>query len=199
MVNLETKVVDSEKVIITEHSASKDYRRFPELYADTSVTIRESIKSGRTDKIPPIVAFYNPFGSKDKTIEAYKKYKEAVPREGEKSYECEDEVLKQVLEQDTLLCYNGNRRLEEFQKARLPIRAFVICTQEEYNQIPEEERRIPEHLKEERPIQHRIDENFVLSYLRLLDDVIYIQAEKRHWDNFDSKKLLADMKESRKD
>ena len=198
MVNLEAKIIDPKSVLITEHNVSKDYRKFPELYSDTPVRVREAVESGRAEQIPPIVTLQNPFRSINETTEAYQRYTQAVPRQGGQHYEHEDEVLKEILEQNALLCYNGNRRLEQFQRARIPIRAFVITSQEDYEQMPQEERRIPEELKDKQSTQYQIDENYVLSYLGLLDDVVYIQAEKRHWQNFDSKKLLTEMRERRK-
>jgi len=178
--NLEARTVDSENVLITEHNLHKRGNR--ELYGDTFSSVRTAIESGKADEIPPIVALQNPFPSLDKTVQAYQKYTQAVPRQGGQHYEHEEEVLREILEQNALLCYNGNRRLEKFQKARIPIRAFVVTSQEEYDQMPAEERRIPERLKSERPTQYEIDQNFVLSYLGLLDDVVYLHAEKRHWD-----------------
>jgi hypothetical protein len=180
--NLEARTVDSASVLITEHNVSKDYRKFPELYADTPRKVRTAIESGKTDEIPPIVALQNPFSSLDKTVQAYQQYTQAVPRQGGQHYEHEEKVLRDILEQNALLCYNGNRRLEEFQRAGIPIRAFVITSQEEYDQMPAEERRIPESWKSKRPSQYEIDQNYVLSYLGLLDDVVYIHAEKKHWD-----------------
>lgn len=198
MANLEAKTVDSRSVLVTEHNVSKDYIKFPELYANTPQRVREAIESGETEQIPPIVALQNPFASIERTSEAYQQYTQAVPRQGGGHFENEDQVLREVLKQNHLLCYNGNRRLEQFQRSSAPIRALVITSQEDYEQMPQEERRIPEELKDERPTQYQIDQNYILSYLGLLDDVVYIQAEKRHWQNFDSKKLLAEMRKRRK-
>ena len=198
MVNLEAKTIDSKSVLVTEHNVSKDYKKFPELYANTPQRVREAIESGRTEQISPIVVLQNPFDSIERTSEAYQKYTQSVPRQGGRHFENEDQVLKDVLEQNHLLCYNGNRRLEQFQRARFPIRAFVITSQEDYEQMPQEERRIPEELKDKRPTQYQINQNYILSYLGLLDDVVYIQAEERHWQSFDGAKSLAEMRERRK-
>ncbi len=97
-----------------------------------------------------------------------------------------------------LLCYNGNRRLKEFQRAVRPIKAFVIRSQEEFANIPQEEKRIPEDVKDERPAQYQIDQNYFLSFLLLLDDIVYITAEKRYYDNLDTKAVLRKMQEQRK-
>ncbi len=180
--NLEARTVDSRTILVTEHNVQKDYRRYPELYTDTPIRVRLTIEAGKSEEIPPIVALQNPFNSIEKTVEAYGQFTKAVPRQGGQHYKDEDKVLRGILEQNPLLCYNGNRRLEGFQRAGIPIRAFVITSQEEYNQMPQEERRIPERLKVERPTQYQIDQNYVLSYLGLLDDIVYIHAEKRHWD-----------------
>ena len=180
--NLEARTVDSRTILITEHNIKKDYRKYSELYSDTSERVRSAIQAGKLDKIPPIVTLQNPFPSIDKTIEAYNQYTKAVPRQGGQHYQNEAEILREILGQNLLLCYNGNRRLEEFQRAGIPIRAFVIASQEEYDQMPQEERRIPEKLKAERPTQYQINQNYVLSYLGLLDDVVFIHAEKGHWD-----------------
>ena len=195
--NLEARTVDSRAILITEHNVQKDYRKYPELFSDTPDKVRSAIETGKLDEIPPIVALQNPFSSIEKTVEAYEKFTMDTPRPGGQHYQNEDEVLKEILRQNPLLCYNGNIRLEEFQRARLPIRAFVITSQEEYDKMPQEERRIPEKLKAERPAQYKIDQNYVLSYLGLLDDVVYIQAEKRHWDSLDTGKLLVEMRERR--
>jgi len=88
--------------------------------------------------------------------------------------------------------------LEEFQRAKIPIRAYVIKSQNEFSQIPPEEKRIPEGVKDERPAQYKIDQEYQLAYLALLDDVVYILAEKRHWDNFDPSKPIKHLRESRK-
>src|SRR3989344_2935630 len=168
--NLEARTVDSGTILVTEHNVQKNHREYPELFGDTQVRVRSAIEAGKIDEIPPIVALQNPFPSIDRTIEAYKKYTQAIPRQGGQHYEHEEEVLRELLEQNALLCYNGNRRLEEFQKAGIPTRAFVITSQEEYDQMPAEERRIPERLKAERLAQYKIDQNYILSYLNLLDD-----------------------------
>lgn len=180
--NLEARTVDSRTIVVTEHNVQKDYRRYPELYVDTPRRVRLAIEAGKLDEVPPIVALQNPFPSLDKTIKAYEEYAKSVPRQGGQHYPNEAEILIEILGQNPLLCYNGNRRLEEFQKARLPIRVFVITSQEEYTQMPSQERIIPKTLKAERPTQYQIDQNYVLSYLGLLDNVVYIQAEKRNWD-----------------
>ena len=180
--NLEARTVDSRIILITEHNIKKDYRKYPELYSDTSERVRSAVETRKFDEIPPIVALQNPFGSIEKAVEAYEQFTKSVPRQGGQHFKEEDIVLRELLEQNPLLCYNGNRRLEEFQRAGLPIKAFVITSQGEYDQMPQEERRVPERLKAERPTQYQIDQNYVLSYLRLLDDVVYIHAEKRHWD-----------------
>jgi len=147
--NLEARTIDSNSVLITEHNSAK--RKYPELYGDTPTEVREAIEKGKISEIPPIVALQNPFQSIDRTIEAYQQYTQAIPRQGEGHYEHEDAVLREILQQNSLLCYNGNRRLEEFQRAIIPIRAFVIASQEEYTQKPEQERRIPERLKAKMP------------------------------------------------
>lgn len=198
MINLEAKTVDCNDILITEHNISKDYRKFPELYANTPQRVRGAIEKGQASEIPPIVALQNPFDTTERTTEAYSQYTQAVPRQGGRHFENEDQVLNEILGQNLLLCYNGNRRLEQFQKAGLPIKALVITSQEEYDQMPKEERRIPEELKDKKPTLYQIDQNYVLSYLGLLDDVVYIEAEKKHWQNFDGAKLLAEMRERRK-
>ena len=128
--NLEARTVDSSSILITEHNVSKDYKRYPELYGDTPLRVRTAIESGKTDEIPSIIALQNPFSSLDQTVQAYQQYTQAVPRQGGQYYEYGKEVLRDILEQNALLCYNGNRRLEEFQRAGIPIRAFVIISQE---------------------------------------------------------------------
>lgn len=195
---LEARTVDPASIFITEDNVSQDYKIHPELYADTHLRVRTAIESGKANEIPPIVALQNPFSSIDQTVQAYQGYTKAVPRQGGQHYEHEDEVLREILEQNAILCYNGNRRLEGFQRAGIPIKAFVITSQEEYDQMPAEERRIPERLKDKRPIQYEIDQRYVPSYLGLLDDVVYIHAKKRHGDNFDAGKLLAQMRERRR-
>ena len=196
--NLEARTVDSRAILITEHNVQKDYRKYPELFANTPERVMSAIEAGKLDEIPPIVVLQSPFPSLDYAVRAYQKYTEAVPRQGGQHYEHEEEVLREILEQNALLCYNGNRRLEEFQIAGIPIRAFVITSQEEYDKMPQEERRIPERLKAEKPVQYKIDQNYVLAYLGLLDEVVYIVAQRRHWDTFDTKKLLVEMREKRK-
>ena len=198
MANLEAKTVDSKSVLVTEHNVSKGYKKFPELYTNTPQRVREAIESGKTEQIPPIVALQNPFDSIERTSEAYQQYAQAVPRQGRRHFENEDQVLREVLEQNHLLCYNGNRRLEQFQRSSAPIRALVITSQEDYEQMPQEERRISEELKDKRPTQYQINQNYILSYLGLLDDIVYIQAEERHQQNFDGAKLLAEIREKRK-
>lgn len=184
------KIIDPAGILITEHNLHK--RGNKELYGDTFDSIRAAIEAGKADEIPPIVALQNPFDSIDKATEAYKKFTEEVPRQGGEQFENEDEVLREILEQNVLLCYNGNRRLEEFQKAKIPIKAFVITSQEEYEQMPAQERRIPDSLKAERPTQYQVDQDYVQSYLQLLDDVVYVHAKRKHFDNFDAKGFLAE-------
>ncbi|MBI2543590.1 MAG: hypothetical protein HYW24_05400 [Candidatus Aenigmarchaeota archaeon] len=179
MTKLETKIVDSANILITEDNILKHNR---ELYGDTFHSIRYAIKTGKADEIPPIVVLQNPFDSIDETVQFYKRYAGAVPRRGIHDYEREDEILRETLKRNALLCYNGNRRLEEFQRVGIPIRAFVITSQEEYDIMPTEERRVPERLKTEMPTQYVIDQRYDLSYLGLLDDVVSIEAERRHWD-----------------
>ena len=196
--NLEARAVDSRTILVTEYNVQKDYRKYPELYADTPRRVKLAIEAGKSNEIPPIVVLQNPFKSIEKTVEAYEEFTKAVPRQGGQHYRDEDKVVREILEQNSLLCYNGNRRLEEFQRAGISIRAFVITSQEEYDQMPQEERRIPERLKAERTAQYKIDQNYILSYLGLLDDVVYIAAQRKHWDTFDTKKLLVEMRERRK-
>jgi len=180
--NLEARMVDSRTILVTEHNVQKDHRRYPELFTDTPERVMSAIEAGKFDEIPPIVVLQNPFGSIEKAVEAYEQFTKSVPRRGWQHFKEEDIVLRELLEQNPLLCYNGNRRLEEFQRAGLPIKAFVITSQGEYDQLPQEERRVDERLKAEILTQYQIDQNYVLSYLGLLDDAVYIHAEKRHWD-----------------
>ncbi|OIP84579.1 hypothetical protein AUK04_02220 [Candidatus Roizmanbacteria bacterium CG2_30_33_16] len=194
--NLEVETLDPTTILITEHNVLK--RRDKEIFGDTFDRLRIALDSGKISDIPPIVVFQNPFVSIEDTVEAYQNYIKVYPRQGGQHYDHEDDVLKEVLGRNALLCYNGNRRLEEFQRAKIPIRAYVIKSQNEFSQIPPEEKRIPEGVKDERPAQYKIDQEYQLAYLALLDDVVYILAEKRHWDNFDPSKLIEHLRESRK-
>ncbi|PJB87635.1 hypothetical protein CO083_05930, partial [Candidatus Roizmanbacteria bacterium CG_4_9_14_0_8_um_filter_34_12] len=192
----ETGVQFPTTILITEHNVLK--RRDKEIFGDTFDRLRIALDSGKISDIPPIVVFQNPFVSIEDTVEAYQNYIKVYPRQGGQHYDHEDDVLKEVLGRNALLCYNGNRRLEEFQRAKIPIRAYVIKSQNEFSQIPPEEKRIPEGVKDERPAQYKIDQEYQLAYLALLDDVVYILAEKRHWDNFDPSKPIKHLRESRK-
>lgn len=196
--NLEARTVESGTILITENNAIKDYIKYPEIYSNTPERVREAIKQGKIDGIPPIVVLKSPFDTIEKLIEAYLEYTKAIPRMGEQHYRDEDKVLQEILGQNLLLCYNGNRRLEGFQKAGIPIRAFVITSQEEYDQIPEKERRTHERLKDKKSLRCQIDQNYVLSYLSLLDDAVYIRAGNRYWETLDTKQLLIDMLERRR-
>ena len=198
--NLETRMVDSARVLITEHNFLKRENKelYVRLYGDTCSSVRTAIESGNKDKIPSIVALQNPFSSVEETVQAYQEYVKVFPRRGGQQYEHEEEILRDILNKNVLLCYNGNRRLEEFQKAGIPIKSFVITSQGEYEQVPAEEKRIHETLKDRNPSQYRRDKNYVLSYLGLLDDVVYIGAEKMHFESMDTGKLLMDMNKKRR-
>ena len=194
--SLEIKVLDSNRILITEHKLSDCLRN--EIYGNTFHEYAVAIKSGKKDKIPAIIALQNPFDSIDDAVLAYKKYVESVPRQGGVYYAQEESILREILDQNILLCYNGNRRLTAFQNAKLPIKVLLITSQEEYDMIPEKERRIRVELKDKSPVRYQIDKNYVLSFLSLLDDAVYIHAEKRHFDYLDTGKLIAEMKERRK-
>jgi len=188
--NLEARTLDSASIIISEYNLAKCRSE-----NDTPMSVKSAIKSGKAGEISPIVVLKNPFNSVEETIEEYQKFIQEFPREGPGQerfhYKQEEKVLREILEQNSLLCYNGNIRLEEFQKAGISIRAFVITSKEEYRQMPEQERRVPKRLKSERPTQYRIDQDYVLSYLAILDDVVLLKARELHYDSFNAEKELA--------
>lgn len=171
--------INANQILITEHNAVKNSQYFP-WNNNTPGRVIESIKSWNTEAIPPIVALKNPFLSIEKTIEAYELFKKHFKRAGWRTFDNEREILISILESNKLLCYNWNRRLEQFQKAWISIKTNVVTTQEEYTSIPEEEKRVPESLKDEKPNYYQQDQSFILSYLMLLDDVVYIESEKKH-------------------
>jgi hypothetical protein len=194
---LKVQSLDSKIVMITEHNTQK--RSNKDFSGDTFASVRSAINASKADKIPPIVVFQNPFNSIDKTIRAYQEFTKAYPRQGNWHFDNEPDILKEILDQSSLLlCYNGNRRLEEFQRAELAIRAYVIESQEEFALIPHEERRIPDRVKDESPTQYQIDQNYLLSFLQLLDDVVFLAAEKRYYDSLDTKGVPKKMLEGRK-
>jgi hypothetical protein len=187
--NLEAKTVDSASILISEYNLNKHTGE-----DDTFQRVRTAIESGDTSQIPPIVALQNPFGSIEETIQAYQAHTRDFPRHNCENFEHEDEVLGEILKHNYVLCYNGNRRLEEHQKAKIPINTFVITSQEEYALMPKEERRIPEKPESMRPEvqqQYEIDQNYVSSYLAILDEIVRLQAKKKHYDSFDAKKELS--------
>lgn len=49
---------------------------------------------------------------------------------------------------------------EVLSDTKIPIRAYVIKSQNEFSQIPPEEKRIPEGVKDERPAQYKIDQEY---------------------------------------
>lgn len=171
--------INSNNILITEHNAVKNSKHFP-WNNNTPSRVREAIKNWNTNTIPPIVALKNPFPSIEKTIEAYKLFRKYFKRSGWIIFDNESETIVSILESNKLLCYNWNRRLEQFQKAWIPIKTNIITTQEEYTIIPDEEKRVPESLKDEKINYYQQDQNFILSYLMLLDDVVYIESEKKH-------------------
>lgn len=194
---LEVRTLDPASVMITEHNIQK--RGNKDLFGDTFRSVRDAIETGRESEIPPIVVFQSPFNSIEEAIQAYQKFTRACPRQGGQHFDNESDILREILGQSPLLlCYNGNRRLEEFQRAKLVIGAYVIKSQEEFARIPQDERRIPDKVKDERPTQHQIDQNYLLSFLQLLDDVVYIAAEKRYYDSLDMSEALRKMQERRK-
>lgn len=178
---LDAQTLDSGLIMIVERGLDGFYRKFPG-YTDTPSSVREALESGREIKVPPIVSLKNPFPLVDKAKEAYKLFKERF-RSGSDFYrESEQEVLEEIMSCNPLLCYNGNRRLTEFQKADKPVRTYVITSQEEFDQIPAKEKRVPEEKKEQNPAEYEIDQNYILSYLRCLEFVVHNMAAARHQD-----------------
>ena len=181
--NLEAQTLDSGLILIVEKGLDGFYRRFPG-YTDTPSLVRKALENGREVEVPPIVSLKNPFPSVDKAKEAYTLFKERF-RLGDDFYrETEQEVFEEILGCNPLLCYSGNRRLTEFQKAGKPIRSYVINSQEEFDQIPAEEKIVPEEQKEQNPAGYEIDRNYILSYLRCLEFVVHNKAVARHQDRF---------------
>lgn len=191
---LRIEILDSTHVLVTEHNISKDPRKFPELYEDTKGRVVNAIKAEQTNKIPPIVVLSNPFDSVEKTVEAYRKFIKVHPRRGSQHYGNEKDVLNEIINLNPLLlCYNGNRRLEGFRVRGFKIRAYVIRSQEEFNQIPQEERRIPERIEDEDQTRYQIDQNYCLSFLLLLDGAVYITAQERYYRDLDTSEALKNM------
>lgn len=172
-------LINANQILITEYNAIKNSQHYP-WNNNTPSRVKEALNNWNYDAIPPIVALKNPFSSIEKTIEAYELFKKSLKRARQRTYDNESEILKSILESNKLLCYNWNRRLEQFQKAWIPIKTNIVTTQGEYSNIPEEEKRIPETLKDERPEYYQQDQSFILSYLILLDDVVYLESEKKY-------------------
>ena len=179
--NLEAQTLDSGFILLVERGLDSTYRKLPG-YTDTPSSVREAISAGKEAEIPPIVSLKNPFPSIDKAKEAYAQFKEQM-RPGDDFYrESEQEVLEEILACNPVICYNGNRRLTEFQKAGKSIQSYVISSQEEFDQIPEKEKKFSEEGKEQNPVEYEIDQNYILSYLVCLEFVVHNQAVARHQD-----------------
>jgi len=190
--NLEARILDSGKILITEDNEQKNPDKFPGLHRDTPNTIRKSLEKGRNEKIPPIYILKNPYHSIEKTIKSYEELKELILESSDTSVnevkpafqldETEKSLLTQLLGDESFLCYNGNRRLEQFQRQGLPIRAFVIASQNDYEAIPIEEKRAnradnPDK-KNYNPIFTEISKNYNLAYLLVLMGAIKIQKNR---------------------
>ena len=170
--DLEARMVDASRIVVTEDNTYKEENR--DIFGDTRASVGEAIVNGRASDVPPIVVFHCPYDNLSAAIDEYTRY--ILIRYNEGVSEEDKRGIKEIFENRLLLCYNGHRRLEEFQKAGAQISAYVINSQEQFLKIPEEERRFPKGIldrcsyKEE--LDEVIDSNYELSYLSMLRDAI---------------------------
>lgn len=170
--------ISSRQILITEDNSSKRNPLLGELNDNTTGSIRKAIERNEIENIPPIIVLCPPLINKIK--EGYELFKSQFKRLGNRKYSSEEEIFNKLLEENPnlLLCYNGNRRLEQHQIADIEINAILISNQEEYDKIPENELRVPHELKNEKPSQYFVDRHYVLAYFSLLDDVVLLKSSK---------------------
>jgi len=172
---LEAKILEPNEITITEYNADKSPLKYPRIYEFTQYTVKDAINSGKSDLIPPIVAIKNPFKSKESIRAAYQASRNHFAFIYEDFYKkYEPEILESLLDENLLLCYNGNRRLEEFQKANHSIAAYVITNPEEFEQIPKKE------------IVPRFEEvagkNYYSTFMFLLHRLVSDKSRQRHYE-----------------
>ena len=164
----------------------------------TQLSVRNAIEEGKQGDILPIITLKNPFSSIDQAVKVYREFTQQFSRPGGQHYEGEERILHDLLgNPDLLLCYNGHRRLAEFKRAGISIKTIAIRSQEQFDRIPEDEKRFPDSKKNERTLDYQIDRNYQLTFIRLIDDVVFLTAKAQAWDSLDTSELLAKMRQRR--
>ncbi len=167
---LNLQVRPSREILITEDPSTKKWAIKVGIVEPGYEMIRRGVSSGNLEIIPPIFALQFPYDV-ETCMQRHADYVSNGPRF--KRFGREPEVLVRLLEADPLpwVCYNGNKRLEVFQESDLPMRAFVITNDSEFDQIPVLERRRLFSL----PV---LTEKYPDCFIELLDAAVRIEAKK---------------------
>jgi hypothetical protein len=174
--SLEVKLIDSS-LILSSGSTFRKKSEYPSQLRESRTKAIESLEAGKPEDIEPIIVLKNPYETLEQMKQVYEAFKRNFP---EHTFLInEDEIMKEIFDGKHLICYNGNIRLEEFQKRKMQARAMVVDSQESFAKIPGEEKIIPEEMKFAMPQIYTMDQNYEMAYVMTLRNAIKKISEGR--------------------
>lgn len=190
--SLEISEIESDKIFIVEDNLSKKKNSHFGLFShDTFKKVEKAFEEGKDNEIPPIVVMKRNF-----TFQYFKELYFLLIKEGILKFDFEKvfnkDIIEKLIEQYEYIVYEGNSRLEIFQKHNKKIKAYIMKQDSDFQKVPEEEQNSRVLAARVNRVKKSIDDfkklnqNFTLFdiwYFIFFHDGVQIVCEKEHQEN----------------